>query len=193
MAFDLMTARVRIGLEQTDTSRDNELTIAMNAALSEAQRYCNRLFAFAHEEVSFIHVAADTVQLFRLPVKRVFSIKADGNEISADQYHLQSYSGQLLFDYRIRAHNLTVDYEGGYVQIPSDIELALWIMFDGAWGVIDTSNGSGSNGMGAIKTVSVPDVGSITYSEAQSKASAEGGFMSPVARSILDLYRLHVC
>lgn len=192
MAFDLMTARVRIGLEQTDTSRDNELTIAMNAALSEAQRYCNRLFAYAHEEVGFIHVASDTVQLFRLPIKRVFSVKADGNEISVNQYHLQGYSGQLIFDYRIKAHNLIVDYEGGYVQLPSDLELALWMMFDSAWGVIDKTTGSAS-GIGAIKTVSVPDVGSITYSEAQSKASAEGGFMSPVARSILDLFRLHVC
>jgi hypothetical protein len=191
MAFDLETARVRVGLSSSDTSQDEMLKVAMNAALGEAQRYCNRTFFFAHETVEFIHFNTITAQLSRYPLQRIFSIKSEGVPIDSSQYHVHHNDGRIVFDRYHVAHSLTVEYEGGYKQLPGELEVALWMLFDTMWASLDSS--AAKSDVGAIKTISVPDVGSITYATSSASASTDSEAMSPLTRSILDLFRLLVC
>ncbi len=193
MAYDLETARVRIGLNEGDTTKDGMLTIAMNASLGEAQKYCNRQFFFVHEKVEFIHFAANMATLSRYPVRRIFSIDLDGNRLSDTQYHTHHSEGKIIFDNRQVAHSMVVDYEGGYVQLPSELELALWMMFDIFWASVSATTGAQS--LGEIKSISVPDVGKIDYgtSSSTSSTSSSGEFPPALARSILDLFRMIVC
>jgi hypothetical protein len=164
----------------------------MNAALGEAQRYCNRTFFYTQEEAEFIHFAADVAQISRYPLRQVLSVYADGNLIDDKQYHTHNQEGKIIFDNRIVAHTLRVKYEGGYAQLPSELEIALWLIFDSMWAVLDVS--STMTSVGNIKTISVPDVGSITYADTSKTGSTnDGGAIPGVARSILDLFRMIVC
>jgi hypothetical protein len=88
---------------------------------------------------------------------------------------------------------MVVDYEGGYVQLPSELELALWMMFDIFWASVSATTGAQS--LGEIKSISVPDVGKIDYGTSSSTSSAGGSgeFPPALARSILDLFRMIVC
>jgi hypothetical protein len=143
------------------------------------------------ESVEFIHFNSDIAQLSRYPIRRVFSVQADGNTVSPSGYHVHNNDGKIVFDYVPICHSLVVDYEGGYTQLPSELEIALWMIFDSMWASLDTS--SSSMAVGSIKTISVPDVGSITYADASKASSSTDGTMPTMARSILDMFRMIVC
>jgi hypothetical protein len=192
MAYDLAAARVRIGLNESDTTKDAMLTIAMNASLGEAQRYCNRTFFYTQEEAEFIHFSADIAQLGRYPLRQVLSVQADSGLIDAAHYHIHNQEGKIVFDYRVVSHTLRIRYEGGYVQLPSELEVALWLIFDAMWAALDVTGSTASTG--SIKTISVPDVGSITYADtSKTGSSTDAGPIPGVAKSILDLFRMIVC
>lgn len=192
MAYDLAAARQRVGLDPNDTSNDAMLKIAMNAALGEAQRYCNRSFYFAKEKAEFLHFKAENAQLSRYPIRQVFEITIEGRTLTPNEYHVHNQAGRVLFDKLVHAHMVTFSYEGGYIQLPSELEIALWLIFDLMWAALNTSTGTTS--IGPVKTISVPDVGSITYGDSGVKTVAENDSTIPnVARSILDLFRLETC
>jgi hypothetical protein len=85
-----------------------------------------------------------------------------------------------------------VSYSGGYKVLPLDLEAALWMLFDGAYGVVGGGGGA-IVGAGDISSITVPDVGTVRFNEGQaangSAASAGGGgfFNDPFA--LLALYR----
>jgi hypothetical protein len=194
MAYDIETARVRIGLEPTDISKDAELTAAMEASLGFAEKYCDRFFMFKEDTAEFIHFTDSDVQLHRYPVTSVTSIDSNGSPVVVD-YHIEKNTGRLVFDSRICSHTLLVAYSGGYSVLPSDLELALWRLFDSNWSVISATTSTAAVGGGAIKAISSSGarVEFDTSSGNSSGMGGSGGLSDPFTISILDLYALKSC
>ena len=193
MAYDLETARIRIGLESTDTSKDVELTAAMEASLHYAEKYCDRFFMFQTDVAELIHFESSDVQLHRYPVTAVASIEFDGEPLEVP-YHIEKKTGRLVFDSRFYAHELTVNYSGGYAVLPADLEMALWRLFDSTWSVISATTSSAPVGGGAIKAISSQGARvEFDTSSASSGMGGSGGLSDSFANSILDLYGLKSC
>lgn len=189
MAYDLETARVRVGLAPDDTSQDAMLTTAMGASLSFAEKYCDRKFMRKLESEEFIHFNQAKVQLIRYPVESVSSVGRDNTAVT--DYHIDKPDGRITFDGRINAHVLTIAYLGGYDVLPTDLEMALWRLFDSAYGEI--SSGGSTAGTGQIKAISSAGA-KIEFNVGSSSGSvaAAGGANTPggaFAASILDFYK----
>lgn len=191
MAFDLATARVRIGLSPTDTSKDSQLTAALNTATSLAERYCDRVFGYsAAATEEFPLFAAREIQLSRFPIVTVSSVTADQTAIS--NYQIAKNAGMILFDGgSVSALLLSVTYAGGYQTLPPDLELALWMIFDAVWPTIAGVSGAGSSS-GSISRVTIPDVGSISFDTGAAQTGLNG-LVPDGAAAILDLYRRPSC
>jgi hypothetical protein len=193
MTYNIETARIRIGLESTDTSKDVELTASMEASLNFAEKYCDRLFMFQIDTAELIHFIDNDIQLHRYPLVGVSSMMADGNLINVD-YHLQKNTGRLILDSQIYAHELIVNYSGGYSTLPSDLEMALWRLFDSIWSVASSTTSSAPVGGGAIKAISSSGARvEFDTSSASSGMGGSGGLSDPFAMTILDLYSLKSC
>jgi len=191
--YDIQTARIRIGLESTDTSKDVELTAAMEASLNYAEKYCDRFFMFQEDVAELIHFTSNVIQVHRYPITTVSSVLGDGEPIAAT-YHIDKRAGRLVMDGRVCAHELTVNYSGGYAVLPADLEMALWRLFDSNWSVISATTSSTAVGGGAIKAISSQGARvEFDTSSASSGMGGSGGLSDPFAMSILDLYGLKSC
>lgn len=182
MTWDIAAARARIGLVVGDTTKDVELTSAMDAALAIAESYCDRLFLDAAEVEIFVDSTAKHFQLKRFPITTINSITGD----SVGAYDVDKKHGWLNIHVAYR-RTLTVDYQAGYVVLPGDLELALWQVFDSAHG-LSTSAGGGVSG--GIKKIAVTGVGAIDYDTGASAATTSSALIPAAALNILDAYRL---
>jgi hypothetical protein len=194
MSFDIQTARVRVGLLPGDTTKDVELTAAMDATLGIVERYCDRKFTQASESVEFIHFSGNELLLDRYPINTVSAIDADGKEIT--KYHVKKLDGIISIDGTLSAHVVEVDVDAGYAVLPADLEMALWMVFDALWPSLNGSGAGAAVVTGGISSISVPDVGTIRFatdSKAASTGGGLGGLVPDSAVSLLDLYRRVRC
>jgi hypothetical protein len=193
MTYDLATARARIGLPDSDTSKDPLLTAAMEAALALAETYCDRRFKLAAIEERVIHFVGNAAQLIRYPLKKIVTVIADG--MTLEKYHMETNTGRVVGDGFLAAHELVIDYEGGYETLPADLELALWLVFDALWPGF--SGAGAASSISGVSSISVPDVGTLRFS-ADSAAGAGGsgteyGLLPTSSVAILNMYRRVLC
>lgn len=199
MAFDVSTARVRAGLLVTDTSQDAAINLAMQTALSIAEKYCDRKFMYARQKGSFYYVARQNFQLDRYPIESVFSLSDEnGTTVDATDYEVHHLTGMVQFpSVHSVPKRITIEWEGGYRQLPFDLEMALWGAFDTVWPSISGAGG-GTVAAGEIESVTLQDVGTVRFTTQASVASGAGasnassgayGLMGPYF-SLLDKYRL---
>jgi hypothetical protein len=199
MAFDLTTAKTRLSI--TGATQDTVIQASLNAALSLAERYCDRLFMYGTQRATFYHVDSERLQLRRFPVDQEIKFEPSGVK-----HHIHKVQGIVILDADVVHEEVHVDYSGGYRTLPDDLELALWMIFDEVWKLSQSSSSGGGGGAGQvsgdISRITLQDVGSITYSTGGGGAGAAvggtrlAGDGSPVpftALSILDLYRVEVC
>lgn len=189
MAFNLETARIKIGLTAVDTSKDLLLTMGLNAALAIAENYCDRYFIWKRDVARFLSPPGPRLQLKRYPITYVQSV----GEAGEAPYDSSSYKVHHIHGYITRAHHhhnythrsdyhwyhgreIEVVFEGGYKidDLPADLELALWGIFDVVWlSLTSTSTGAvGTLPTGAIASINIPDVGSVSFTQNSAVASA---------------------
>lgn len=184
MAFDLVTARARIGI--ADSSKDTILTSAMNAALAIAEKFCDRKFMFSPATAEFFDVWDDKVQLPQYPIGTVTQIT--GTDAS---YRVHQELGMIMFNGNVHSKYINVKYTGGFKPLPADLELALWAIFDDTYGEF---SGSGSiGGLNGLSRITVSGVGTIAYGTNSSSSAGGGGAFAgliPIrALNILQMYR----
>jgi hypothetical protein len=194
MAFVLADARTRLGIAANDASKDAAITAALNMALAAAETYCDRKFFYGSGVGEFIDFTGSRLAVARYPIDRVTVYAGDnpatplvGNVVD---YDVHNSAGIVVLRGAVQGQHLFVSYSGGYKVLPLDLEAALWMLFDGAYGVV--GGGGAIVGAGDISSITVPDVGTVRFNEGQaasgSAASAGGGFFSdPFA--LLALYR----
>lgn len=204
MSFNLESARVRVGLESTDTSKDPQLIGSLNASLAIAENYTDRNFVYKRETGKFYYDSSNRYILKRYPINEVYSITdSDG---AFPEYRVHKLFGRIELKHYNRSDELIVDYAGGYAVFPADLELALWGIFDSTYTSIDKAmsgvgiNDGAGSGYGDIQSINIPDVGTVSFASTASSTTTSAvaaqnalwGRFGPFFM-LLDAYKDHSC
>jgi len=182
-------------LLEIDASVPDELIQqAMEITVSTMERYCNRKFGYRHDYVETVYKQnGDGWQFHLWPIKN--------NKIWIDQepvhnVKVDNQTGVVWFDNYRHTEMVDVLYTGGYEDCdwPADLLAVLMGSVKNAW---DMVKGEVSH-TSAISKVTIPDVGTITYSNSSATSIAHGGVLiggliPSQWQSVLDFYRLHEC
>ena len=199
MSFDLAGAKTRLNI--IGATQDAALQACLDTALAVAEKYCDRQFMYAADSASFYYPYQMGLQLTRFPLEQVTSVLGSNGNTYAN-FKVNKLTGQVLFAGTVGADQIDVTYAGGYKTLPADLGMALFTMFENLWyatpGWGAPAGGGVSTAGAAIKSVAIPDVGTIQFdtagASAASTAGAFGGGLIPAsAASLLDLYRLEQC
>lgn len=189
--FDQATAVSRLDLQ--DPAKVALVPLVIDSALAIAETYCDRSFMEQDTVETVVPVYGNTIKVRRFPIESVNTISSIHGGTVAD-YHVDKRAGVVYLDGRGFWHEATISYKGGFSILPPDLEIALWLIFDAVWsatpGAGKAFGATTSSGTGAIKSVSTPDAGSITYFDpTTSAASSAGAFLPADAVALLDPYR----
>lgn len=207
MAYDTASAKARMGITATDTSKDLVIHNTLDAALALAEHYCDRKFFYKIDSAEYEWVNAYTLGLYRFPVNTVQLMSKDGNthaHLTAKDYKVYNQGGMIEFKGRTFIDDVVIKYSGGYKVLPSDLELALWGIFDNIWAQTPSAVGGGGGGAsvasGAIDSITIADVGTVRFnngSSSSSSAAASGAYSAnPLIgqwSTILDIYHRPNC
>lgn len=190
MSFDLETAKNRLNI--TDASKDDEIQLALDTALSVAENYCDRKFMFEANVVEdFIFKTNESFAVERYPIDKINSSENEsGQAVTDNLYEIDADAGLVRFAKGYPNQSFTVNYDGGYKTIPLDLELSLWSIFDKIWAMTQSSTGGGVV-VGGIESVAITGVGSVKYSSGSSGDDAIGSdnsLISSMAYSVLKKY-----
>lgn len=176
MAWTLQEAKVRYGIDPSDTSKDALLTRMMESAIEVAESYCNRFFLFKDpEEEIFDRFQYKTIQLHRLPISSITELKIGESACAADSYFFEAKTGRIILSSYMSALKTTVKYSGGFRpdNLPFNLEYALYLILDYFYNASQTGL-AGSGDVGDISSITVPDVGTIRFNE-NASSTASGG------------------
>ena len=188
MAFDLATARIRTGTTTAPT--DAELQSILDTALKLAERYCSRFFKNGTYVEEFRDRASRTLQLHAFPeITSIVIEDYNGKALDISQIGLDTETGIVYGGFLAGARALEVTYQGGYVTLPLDLELALWGIFDNIYATMTATTVTAA--AGGVSSITLADVGTVKYSTAGASSGNGGyGFIPLTSETILDLYRL---
>jgi len=197
--FDGATATARLDL--TDPSKIALLQPALDAALAVAEAYCDRWFMEADEVETIIPVNNGALPVKRYPIQSIATLTLAHSVTSPAQRHIDKPAGVIYLDGGYASHEVDVAYKGGYAALPLDLEVALWMIFDGIWPQFNlpvTGGAAAAGSMGAITSISVPDVGTIRFDAGGAGASAGAGggahgLIPAAAVALLEPYRRRLC
>lgn len=198
MTFLLADAKARLGILPADTTKDVVMQGLLGAALALAENWCDRKFMYAAETETLVHPGGLALSLLRYPIDTTTAPLVTGQSGTVTGWRTNAPAGLLEFDGWAPSLAYTVTYSGGYKVLPPDLELALWAIFDAVWGA---TPGAGKVGTatagGVIKSISSPDIGSISFHSPNDSSGSSGGVMGGLipatALGILDLYRREYC
>jgi hypothetical protein len=175
--------RERIGLVSSDDSKDVAIESVFGIAVDLVETYLDRILRYGSYTETFAHFAGKIVSLKAYPIDTVdVIVYANGQE---PPYHFNREAGLVYLDSFIRAHELSISYSGGYRTLPSGILMAVIGTFDNVWTEISAKVGAVS-GVGEIKSISVPDVGTISYQSSGTGGGAGKDF-GQVPAALLDV------
>jgi len=214
MTWDLDQAKADLGIDPSDTSMDAAIQRQMDAVLSSVETYCDRRFLFARETAYFpaqipLSPPQRLFSLPRYPIGQIYGTTYNGyygtgtvtaNIVQPDtgMIAVTYYGTEPYYYYENWPANVSVDYEGGYDELPPDLEMCLWEMFQARWaatgGTGSMANLGGAVAASGIRTVAIPNVISMAMGNGSSSSSGSGGGVSiaglPQAYAgTLDLYR----
>ena len=201
MTWDLATARA-----VTNTTNDAALTSIMDIVLGTVEDLLGRALLYGKSAETFYHVDTRRFRLHRYPIDRILSV--NGNAVSTDILVHHRVGWVELGNCGGNDGRVTIEYMGGFKQLPSALERAMWEAFQALWANSDPVTGhpiagtGGSmvtQGSGDISRVSLPgggavswDVGATVTGGSGSSASAHDhatwGWLAPWA-STLEMYR----
>lgn len=207
MAWDLDTAYARTGLTQSPQN-DALLTGTMAASLALVEMWLNRKLAFATDvEAVAMAYLPNTLTLRRYPLTKVTSVTYRNDQMDLPlglpdfgnsfpgRFIAEADTGLLYFPGGLSKNEVLVSYEGGYEEFPSDLELALWLVFDQILPSMSGGDGGGSS-LGAVESITVPDVGTVRFATSAAISAADGsagGDYNPniplTAQALLNPYR----
>lgn len=204
MTWDVETARVRIGLEASDASRDPELQACMDAALAAAESYCDRRFLLMEDTDEFLRDAGPVLLVRRYPLESIKELQLleplpepppapvpvpDSWRMDKKRGMVYMAGGALpagLGIYPVGSSpppswpgarpGFALTYTGGYDPLPADLEAALWLIFDALWAETPGWGAAGGSqtGGGAVRSFAIDGM-SISYDTSTDAGSAGAG------------------
>jgi hypothetical protein len=198
MAFDLSSARVRLGLAVSDVSKDEEIKLSLNVVLAAAENYCDRKFLQETEVAYYYEFSGKHILTKRYPITKVFEIRYDDAQkvfvpLIDKGLKVQHNIGKIILPHHLcNDPEVQVYFEGGYKILPPDLELALWGMFDATYATLNKSSSLPTG----VSSISIPDVGTISFGGGSGNtaggAAAHTELFGPYAM-LLDVYRNKSC
>lgn len=202
MAFDLITAKKRLGIPDEDTSQDAAIQACLAIAMSLAETYCDRGLEYKEDVVEdFERQTERVIRVYRYPIKEVDSILAmdpalqNSMQANSDIW-LDKKAGMIKGVWY--GYDVTVTYDGGYDPLPADLEYGLWLVFDAVWyttpGMGLAAGSSSEDTAGPIRSFTINGV-KIDYSVKTNAFGSGGGSIDPYgiipenAIAVLDKYR----
>lgn len=166
MAWDLATAKQYLGIPSDDATRDVAIQNAMDRVLATVETLLQRKLLLARELVTLYNVEGSLL-LPRYPVTQVFSINGSTNQ----EWVTHSLTGcidlcNFSASYEGCVREISIDYEGGFSTLPSDLEGVLWEAFMLVWSSIDPMTGGPSLSGGLTAVQDSSDVKSLTVFDA---------------------------
>jgi len=155
------------------------------------ETYLDRDLAYTAASVETFLGPLSRVNLRRYPLEQVSFVTVDGMAIDATAWRANLRAGVVYVGTPPGAA-LEVTSDGGYSELPGDLQYALWLVAGGLYPSMLA--GSSAALIGApIARVSIPDVGTIEYATPGTAGGAGSaqlfGPMAPSMTMILDRYR----
>lgn len=175
--------RTHAGFDPADATHDAEITAAYDMSLEIIESYLDRKLASSSQTETFTHKVGRALSLIRYPLQEVESVVGDNG--AAIPFHAEVSTGLLKLDGYFVHHEIIVNYAGGYVVAPAGIKLALLATFDNVWASISSS--SSISGTGEIKSIAVPDVGTISYFDSNQKSSSSFVDYGPLPSTVIGM------
>lgn len=189
MAWNLATAKNLLRIPLVDSTKDPQIQIAMETVLASVESLLGRGLLEKRELVTFYDVA-NSVRLPRYPVKQVVAVNGAPASLVRDQLHHRKGVLRLSGLY---SASVTVDYIGGFDPLPSDLERALWEIFNYLWSNTDQTTGGPAAGSGAqivqgsgeVSRITLSDFGSVSFDVG---SQVSGGSSSGGAAAAADVW-----
>jgi len=188
MAFDLAAAKARLNI--TGTSQDVQLQGTLDTALAIVETYLDRKLEYATETIRVPYFRGDTIKVRRWPIDSVTAVTHGYGSFTA--FKVDYADGLILFNHAHAIDELSIEYSGGFTDLPADLLFALWGVFDAVHAA--SSGGTATVAAGTIESVTIPDVGTVRFASGASAASAgasSGGLIPAQYLALLDRYRNH--
>lgn len=202
MSWDLETAKIYLGIDPGDETKDDQIQGILDYTLKAVETLLQRKLLFARETVKFLRPRGDTILLPRWPVDTIVAINDADPPVDMEINEATGYIRDPGFS---GEKEISVEYDGGYDPLPTDLERVLWEAFMTAWGNTDAETGGPAGpgtgviaGSGDVKSLTVfdafkmdYDVGTTSTGDGQSSLISQQsswGWLAPWA-AILEMYR----
>lgn len=188
MAWTLAQARTYLGLGAPPGAEDALIQLILDETLVAVEGVLGRKLFFARIPETFYHVTSSTLLLSRFPLTTVYAIDKVGVDPAGaafgggtDNLVIHLSGGWLRSPLFVGCSQITVDYEGGYVDLPVDLEQVMWSAFLTRYGDRDAVTGAppvaGQGtvvaGSGEVSSITLADFGTIKYDVGSTVTSAE--------------------
>jgi len=186
----LALLKLHLGIVPGDTTNDEELTRSLNMAGDVIETYLDRVIAKREVLERWPHHFG-TVILHQPQVDPDADVTVYLNKVIQSGYSIflmrdnlaylsrQGYRPDMPMDWR-GFDNVSVTYTAGYDPLPSDLADAIVYTAAAYYGAIGTGQfpGGSTGGSGELKSLTLYDVGSVSYDVASSSGGTGGGSVS---------------
>lgn len=197
MAWNLETAKVYLGIDDIDTSKDTIIQQTLDTVLANLELLLQRRLLLDREIAEFHDESLKILLLPRFPITQVYTVD---DEPLPDTWYVHNTAGWIEMPCYRHVQEMKVDYMGGYGPLPADLERAMWEAFMVRWGNTDSDTGGPAGaveGSAELKSLTVYDGFKMEFDVAAASSSSSGGiverelmwgWLSPWA-SIFEMYR----
>ena len=205
--WDLTTAKTVLKIVSTDTTQDVAIQKDMDYVLATVEKLLGRGLLLARQTDTFYNVDTKKILLSRYPIRRVYTINGKITSNDLVIHHRVGWIETYGAYYSGQGRTVCVDYEGGFGNLPDDLESTLWEAMQTVWKNSDHATGArlpGSvgttvAGSGDVSRLSLADFGSVAFDVGSSVVGGDAvnlsaaqqakyGWLSPWAY-ILETYR----
>ena len=190
-------AKVVLGIDPADTTKDAALTQQIDAVSAAVNNYCNRIFAVQTYQDQFRYVynwlySGEPLRTRQFPIVvdsggvPLVAVSEDGAAVDVTLWDVYAEEGAL---YRLdgtavagwNGTTILVDYTAGYDPIPADVQGAALEWLTARWFAMGRDP--------ALRSETVPDLISQVYA-GDAGAGTSGGAIPPGARDLLAPYKI---
>lgn len=171
-SYDPASLRTRVGLQPNDGSRDADIVHALELSQEMLEEWLDRELAQGERIEQFTHDSGPTLSLRAYPLTGAIDITANDPQGSVPEFHLRRATGEVILDGYNGVHDLSVKYTGGFKEPPGVIMAAIIAAFDVVWAAVYSTTAQSIQGPGAIRSIAVPDVGTVSYFDAKAGSSS---------------------
>jgi hypothetical protein len=159
--WTLNTAKDRLNIAAADTTHDVMIQAALDVALKTVELKLSRKLLLRRETISFPMHDLGYIWTDRYPIQKVYSLS--GQTHTMRNYTVFPDQGRIYVGGR---GDFTLDYDGGYVELPPDLDYVMWAAFDTIYKQMLNPAAGGATvvqGSGEVQSITIQDLGTVRF------------------------------